>query len=156
MLCFSNEAVFTLARLPSFSLTRPNIHLLYCICCMCICCMCFWDFSCTVCWGNQSPWYLYFKQKALEHSIPFIFKVNPPFSDRSVPRCSRQAISPQRPDNYRDCSSTSKRPGHKSLRAQYASPHTSSPVGSLLFCLQRVQRTSWNVSVWLSAEPLAR
>lgn len=49
--------------------------------------------------------------------------------------CSRQAISPQRPDNYRDCSTTT-RPGHESLRAQYASPRTSLFVGSLLFCLQ--------------------
>lgn len=49
--------------------------------------------------------------------------------------CSRQAISPQRPDNYRDCSTTT-RPGHKSLRAQYESPRTSLFVGSLLFCLQ--------------------
>lgn len=83
-------------------------------------------------------WYLYFKQVAHRHSNLLIFKVILPFSDCSTLQWSRQAISPQRPDNYGECSNTSKSPGHKSLRAQYASLHTSLLVCSLLFCLQQV------------------
>lgn len=75
--------------------------------------------------NHTAMWYLYFgislflNKQLLKTSKPIFFpKVSPPFSNCTMPWSSRQAISPQRPDNYRDCWKTSKRPEHKSLRAQ--------------------------------------
>lgn len=82
---------------------------------------------------THSAWCQYFRISLFQTSacwrqhLLHFFKASPPFSICSVPQYSRQAISRQRPDNYGDCSNTSKSPGHKSLRAQCASslPHTS-------------------------------